>query len=85
MKTTIYWAYNGHRETMKQAVMRTNPITWKGNIDRQFASALYLLTSLPDTWERFKPYIKLGGTIDHHGILDQELFIHEERFIVALS
>ncbi len=85
MKTTIYWAYDGHREAMKRAVMRTNPITWKGNIDRQFASALYLLTGLPDAWERLKPHIKPGGTIDHHGMLDQESLTHEERFIVALS
>ncbi len=84
MDTQIKWMYDGHREAMKGAaeLMGARAIRSNGTLDREYATALYLLTGMEDVWPRIEKYVKSG--IDHEGMLGEALS-GGERLIVALS
>ncbi len=83
METKIKWMYDGHREAMKQAVSQTRAINKAGNLDREYAAALYLLTGMEDVWFRIEKYVNMDG-IDYEEILYRPLSIGE-RIVVELS
>ncbi len=84
MKTKIKWMYAGHREAMKRAVSQTRAINKAGNLRRNYAAALYLLTGIENVWSQVAQYVNRYGINYNEGIL-KESFSSGEWFIIALS
>lgn len=86
MKTTIPWLYDGHREAMKEAILRIHAVNQSGDLSREYASALYLLTGLKDAWKRLQQYVYAdSGEIDHDVMINLFSLRFAERNIISLS
>jgi len=83
METKIKWMYDGHREAMREAIARTHAINARGNLRRDYAASLYLLTGMETVWPRIEKYA-WWDDIDYEGMLNEPLS-HGERLVVRLS
>ncbi len=84
MKTTIHWAYDGHREAFQEALSQICAVNQDGKLNREYGTALYLLTGLEDAWPQLSQYVTLGG-IDHAKMLRRAALSTGEKLIVGLS
>ncbi len=84
METKIKWMYDGRREAMKQAISQTRAIDRAGNLRRDYAAALYLLTGMESVWPQVAQYVNRYGIAYNGGILKKS-FSGGEWLIIALS
>jgi len=84
MKTTIHWAYDGHREEFQLALSQTRAVYPNGKINPEYGTALYLLTGLEGTWPRLSQYVTMDG-IDHCKMVKRVVLSSGEKLIVGLA
>ncbi len=83
MKTKMKWMYDGHREAMKEAVMRTRAIRPDGSLDSEYASALYLLTGMESIWPQLKELFKNNLCIVKHRDISHNSNHREMNFLLC--
>jgi hypothetical protein len=81
----IYFRAESHRERFLEAIQNTPRMVYdSGKLDQEYSSALYVLCSRADLWEKAQPFIGQDG-IDFEEMLQDTDFSSGDHALVSLA